>query len=209
MGGVAAFDGEPAPRQRPRALGYVCATVVRDDELTRQRAAIRACCDEHDLELTHLLHDVDPDGRDVRPSLVWALEQLAEHKAEVIVVVRLRDLSANPANLRPLLTWFNAEHRRLIALDLGLDTATEAGQVIALASARAHDGGRISVADVPELQERIAHMRERGMTLQAIANQLNAEGVPTLRGGALWRPSSVQRATGYRRPSAGRGIKLR
>ena len=40
------------------------------------------------------------------------------------------------------------------------------------------------------------------MTLQAIADVLNAEGVPTLRGGAMWRPSSVQRAAGYRRPSA-------
>jgi hypothetical protein len=39
------------------------------------------------------------------------------------------------------------------------------------------------------------------MTLQAIADQLNAEGVPTLRGGAMWRPSSVQAALGYRRPS--------
>ena len=38
------------------------------------------------------------------------------------------------------------------------------------------------------------------MTLQAIADQLNAEGVPTLRGGAMWRPSSVQAALGYRRP---------
>ena len=47
------------------------------------------------------------------------------------------------------------------------------------------------------------------MTLQAIADVLNAEGVPTLRGGAMWRPSSVQRATGYRRPSSGsRGIEL-
>ncbi|MBA3263820.1 MAG: hypothetical protein H0T69_15355, partial [Thermoleophilaceae bacterium] len=27
------------------------------------------------------------------------------------------------------------------------------------------------------------------------------EGVPTLRGGAKWRPSSVQAATGYKRPS--------
>ena len=52
-------------------------------------------------------------------------------------------------------------------------------------------------------------MREQGMTLQAIADVLNAEGVPTLRGGAMWRPSSVQRATGYRRPSSGsRGIEL-
>ena len=41
------------------------------------------------------------------------------------------------------------------------------------------------------------------MTLQAIADVLNAEGVPTLRGGAMWRPSSVQRAAGYRRPVGG------
>jgi hypothetical protein len=38
------------------------------------------------------------------------------------------------------------------------------------------------------------------MTLQAIADQLNAEGVPTLRGGKKWRPSSIQGALGYRRP---------
>ncbi len=43
-------------------------------------------------------------------------------------------------------------------------------------------------------------MRSANMTLQAIADQLNAEGVPTLRGGAMWRPSSVQAALGYRRP---------
>jgi hypothetical protein len=57
------------------------------------------------------------------------------------------------------------------------------------------------VADLPLLQRRIATMRASGMTLQAIADTLNQEGVPTLRGGAKWRPSSVQAATGYRRPS--------
>jgi hypothetical protein len=40
------------------------------------------------------------------------------------------------------------------------------------------------------------------MTLQAIADELNRDGVPTLRGGAMWRPSSVQAALGYRRPGA-------
>ncbi|MBD0282171.1 MAG: recombinase family protein [Thermoleophilaceae bacterium] len=44
-------------------------------------------------------------------------------------------------------------------------------------------------------------MRAQGMTLQAIADTLNAEGVPTLRGGVEWRPSSVQAAAGYKRPS--------
>jgi len=56
------------------------------------------------------------------------------------------------------------------------------------------------VQDVPALKQRIASMREEGMTLQAIADVLNSEGVPTLRGGAQWRPSSVQSAAGYRRP---------
>jgi hypothetical protein len=43
-------------------------------------------------------------------------------------------------------------------------------------------------------------MREAGLSLQAIADTLNREGIPTLRGGAQWRPSSVQAVTGYKRP---------
>jgi hypothetical protein len=60
-----------------------------------------------------------------------------------------------------------------------------------------------SVKDQPALQQRIARMRESGMTLQAIADTLNGEGVPTVRGGARWRPSSVQTAAGYKRPAPG------
>ncbi|HEY7620995.1 MAG TPA: recombinase family protein, partial [Solirubrobacteraceae bacterium] len=62
-------------------------------------------------------------------------------------------------------------------------------------------GGRPAVADREQLAERITAMRASGMTLQAIADQLNAEDVPTLRGGKMWRPSSVQTALGYRRPA--------
>ena len=42
-------------------------------------------------------------------------------------------------------------------------------------------------------------MREQGMTLQAIADVLNEEGVPTLRGGAMWRP--VERPARDRLPA--------
>lgn len=55
-------------------------------------------------------------------------------------------------------------------------------------------------ADKPSVKRRIAEMRASGMTLQAIADALNREGVPTLRGGSEWRPSSVQAAAGYKRP---------
>ena len=43
-------------------------------------------------------------------------------------------------------------------------------------------------------------MRQGGMTFQAIADRLNSEGVPTMRGGSEWRVSSVQSAAGYQRP---------
>ncbi len=220
--------GEPAPR----AIGYVCIASTANGELAHDTATVQACCDERGLDLTTVVHDVDCAGREQRPSLAWALEQLANQQADALVVTRLRDLSSNVANLSPLLSWFNGEGRTLIAIDLQLDTSTEAGVLAAgaiagvggweherisertrrgleAARSRGSSQGRTAVADIPELQERIAAMREQGMTLQAIADVLNEEGVPTLRGGAMWRPSSVQRATGYRRPSSGaRGIEL-
>ena len=60
-----------------------------------------------------------------------------------------------------------------------------------------------AVADGHELQQRIAEMRAQGMTLQAIADRLNEEGVPTVRGGR----SGARRASrprGYKRPNRSR-----
>ena len=51
-----------------------------------------------------------------------------------------------------------------------------------------------------DLRRRITRLRRAGLTLQAIADLLNDDGVPTVRGGAMWRPSSVQAAVGYKRP---------
>ena len=42
-----------------------------------------------------------------------------------------------------------------------------------------------------ELVERISRQRLAGATLQAIADQLNEEGVPTAHGGARWWPSTL------------------
>lgn len=69
-------------------------------------------------------------------------------------------------------------------------------------SERPIDRSRPAQLDPAGVRKRIRTMRESGMTLQAIADQLNADNVPTLRGGAKWRPSAVQAATGYQRPGA-------
>ena len=190
---------------------------------------IRALCDAHRVTLASIARDVEGPRGDAgaRPGLRWALDQLVADRAQTLVVARLAHLTDSAAALSELLRWFEEHERTLIAVDFGLDTSTEGGRLAASAlvhvggweheriSARTRRGleavrssaaasGRPAVADVPVLRDRIRRMRAEGMTLQAIADVLNAEGVPTLRGGAKWRPSSVQSATGYRRPSSKR-----
>ena len=162
-----------------------------------------------------------------RPGLQYALERIAEGQASCLVVSDLERLSRSAADLGQVVEWLVENDHRLVVLDVRLDTASSSGAVTArtlmsvgkwesrrfgeqtrkgLAAARASRGktGRPAVEDVPHLKERIAAMRADGMTLQAIADKLNEEGVPTLRGGSQWRPSSVQAAAGYRRPKKGR-----
>jgi hypothetical protein len=205
------------------ALGYVF--VDDGGGPGSSAAAIRDWCKARGLALATVVHDA---GGGHRRSLAWALEQIDAGAAELLVVARLRDLASDARDLVPLLRWFVAPERGLVALDVALDTSSENGRVAATAiadlvvrvgdpdavshvAARRLGGstrGRAAVADLPELSARIAAMRSRGMTLQAIADVLNEDGVPTVRGGRLWRPSSVQRATGYLRPSTGQGIEL-
>lgn len=147
-----------------------------------------------------------------RSGLADALRRIAAAEASALVVARLGALASSLRELVSLLDWLAASHADLVALDIGLDTGTAAGRrtVAALREVERWERepmpgrqprGRPGLAiGAPELSERIAAMRERGMSLQAIADALNADGVPTQRGGARWRPSSVQTALGYRRP---------
>jgi DNA invertase Pin-like site-specific DNA recombinase len=108
---------------------------------------------------------------------------------------------------------------RLVSLRPEIDTGTEAGRNAArilsavsdwergrraersrraLAAARAK--GALQPTIQPDLKRHIERMRAAGMTLQAIVDELNDSGVPTVRGGVMWRVSSVQAAIGYKRP---------
>jgi hypothetical protein len=59
---------------------------------------------------------------------------------------------------------------------------------------------RPSVVDDEGLVMKIKDLRESGLSLQKVADELNRLSVPTLPGGVCWRPSSVQNVLGYRRP---------
>ena len=188
-----------------------------------QARRIRAACEARGMVLHQLVGDVQSySGPDLeRPGLSHALEQLAAGEVSCLVVAGLDRLSRSAANLGTVIEWLEEVDARLVVIDIDLDTHTDEGRLAARALVRVgalerrtgaegvlerprdaeHGPGRPAVSDLPLLQRRIATMRAGGMTLQAIADTLNKEGVPTLRGGAEWRPSSVQAATGYKRPS--------
>jgi DNA invertase Pin-like site-specific DNA recombinase len=205
-------------------IGYVTVSAKADrTEADGAVHEIEEACERGAWELAEVVTDRESGRGLERPGLAYALEQIADGNARGLVVSDLRRLSRSIVDLGRLMEWFREAGAGLVALDLGVDTSTPGGRDVAatlitlgdweseriarrtrsgLAEVRAsgRPTGRPAVGDRPDLVDRITAMREANMTLQAIADQLNAEGVPTLRGGVMWRPSSVQASLGYRRP---------
>ncbi len=206
------------------ALGYVSVPErATHADLRRQLEPIDALCRRRGWRLQEVARDVEKPQHEVqsRPGLAYALGRLGEGEASCLIVAELVRLSRSAAELGRIVDWFLRRQVRLLVLDVELDTATPVGRLAAealisvgarererinqsngeeLVRAKGGSVGRPAVQDIPALKKYIAALRSSGMTLQAIADRLNAEGVPTLRGGQKWRPSSVQAAAGYRRP---------
>jgi peptidoglycan hydrolase-like protein with peptidoglycan-binding domain len=221
----------PVPVPRPRgtaAVGYVSRGAVDGPGLREQMTVIEAACAERGLELNEVVRDVEAyDIGSGRPGMRHALERLAAREPSCLVVAQLGELGGSVREVGHLVERLRRGSVRLVAVDVGLDTDSETGRRAAdmLASLCTFDerwgapsgdtlpapqqrpadtvtGGRRRAAyDAPAVKGRIQAMRASGMSLQAIADCLNAENVPTLRGGREWRPSGVQTAAGYRRPN--------
>lgn len=193
--------------------------------------AIRRRAADLALDVVQIVHEPEVEGKALdRPGFSALIERIAAGDAGCLIVGSLGQLSHSVSELGTIVNWLERNRIRLITVDLELDTASSGGRLTAralssvagwqhdrlsertrkgLAAAQAkrraaaaadsEAGG--SGASWPEISKRIAAMRSSGMTLQAIADVLNAEGVPTPRGGAQWRPSSVQTAAGYKRRS--------
>jgi DNA invertase Pin-like site-specific DNA recombinase len=155
-----------------------------------------------------------------RPALGRVLEACRRGEAVGVVVVRVDRLSRSLADFAGLLDDARAHGYSVTALDLGVDLGSPSGELMAgvlatfaqyerrlisertraaLAEARARGTrlGRPPGTGRPwtdaSLASRIRQMRhEDGLTLSAICSALNAEQIPTPRGGRLWRPSSLQ-----------------
>jgi DNA invertase Pin-like site-specific DNA recombinase len=226
-------DPPAAPAAGTLALGYASVDESAREETSRlreQAAEVDSLCSQHGWRLVQVVYDRNTgNGRTLgRPGLQYAIDRIGRGEARCLVVPSLARLSRSLPELGRVIEAVRGAGGRLFVADVGLDTGTPHGEVavetllsvaeweqrrlgertrkgLAAARARGATTGRAAVGDVPGLKERIVAMREEGMTLQAIADELNTEGVPTIRGGKQWRPSSVQAAAGYRRPRRPKG----
>lgn len=154
-----------------------------------------------------------------RPALNEALEAIAVSKGSGLIVAKLDRLTRSVIDFAMLLEWFEHADARLVALDFDLDTSTPGGRLVAtifaavaewergIISQRTSDalqamkgqGRRIGPPAVSDsTRALIATMRQDGLTIRQIAEELNRQSVPTARGGR-WSPSVVHHALGNRR----------
>ena len=218
------METKAAPRDQINVVGYIRVSTRDQAEggygLAAQKDAIEKECDRRGWTLKALFSDEGESGKNLdRPALRSALECVASGEASGLAVSKLDRLSRSVADFASLLAWFTDAGRTLIALDLGIDTSTPGGRLVAnvfasvaewereVIAARTKDGLQAAreagkpisgpaLVDDEGLRALIEGMRESGMTQQAIADRLNADEVPTLRGGAMWRPSSIQSVAG-------------
>jgi DNA invertase Pin-like site-specific DNA recombinase len=182
--------------------------------LAAQRAAIEAECSRRGWTLIAVHEDALSGKNMARPGLTSALAAVDSGVASALVVAKLDRLSRSLSDFASLMARAQARHWNLVALDLGIDLATAAGEFMAnvMASAaqwerriigqRTRDAlavkraqgvrlGRPQVVS-SELAARIRAAHEAGAGWSALARQLNAEGVPTAHGGTKWYPSTVR-----------------
>jgi DNA invertase Pin-like site-specific DNA recombinase len=204
-----------------RAVGYTSVRSparIHDPDFVRQEVAIERFCLQRDWKLLACLRDVESRRSRTwsRPALIHAIERVRRGDAACLVTAELSRLCPSVADLGAILKAIEAAGGRVVSLDPPLDTGAPVGRAVGRAllsvsdwersrraerTSEARAKGAVSGSVSPQLGRRIRRLRGAGITLQGIADILNEEGVPTVRGGTRWRPSSVQTAVGYRRPT--------
>jgi DNA invertase Pin-like site-specific DNA recombinase len=151
-----------------------------------------------------------------RAGLAAAVDH-AKRAGGVLVAAKLDRVSRDVIDFATLLRRAEREGWAVLVMDMPVDTSSPAGRFAAvtmanaaqlerdLISARTREalaamkrrgvrlGPKTRLTPKPVLR-RVARERDAGSTWQSIADGLNRDHVPTVRAGALWRVSTVQRA---------------
>jgi DNA invertase Pin-like site-specific DNA recombinase len=202
-----------------RAVGYARVSTEEQAEsgagILAQIAVIEGEVERRGWDLIRMDVENAVSGKRMsnRPGLASALASLTNGSADVLVVAKLDRLSRSMLDFCLLLERARREGWSLVIFDLGIDLTTASGEVMAhVAAAFAQferrlisDRTRAALAEKrkagvrlgrptvlgADVVARISAARGAGETLSAIADRLNADGVPTARGGVSWYPSTI------------------
>ena len=197
-----------------KVVGYLrVSTIGQEYGIEAQRSAIAAEADRRGWHV-EWVEDAGRSGKDInRPGITRALDLLRQGRAEALVVSKLDRLSRSLADFARLIETASRQGWGVVAIDLGIDTTTPTGELVAsimasvsqwerrmigmrtregLAEARKAGKQIGSPVLLPvEVQDRIVSERASGRTLAAIAESLNDDSVPLPGGGRVWLPGSV------------------
>ena len=100
--------------------------------LDAQRAAIQAECDRRGWTLVEMVEDAGFSAKTMtRPGMTQALELLARGEAGGMVVAKLDRATRSTIDAANFLARSEREGWKLVALDLGFDPTTPAGELVA------------------------------------------------------------------------------
>lgn len=211
------------------AVGYLRVStdeqVVSGLGLDAQRATITARALALGLRIVAWFTDEGISGSVApldRPNLRAALDAMAQGVAERLMVAKLDRLGRDAARVLDLDTLAAGEGWGITMCDLDIDTSTAAGRFMLgnlanaaeferrLISERTRDALAVKKAQgvrlgrpqtLPdEVVRRVIRERAGGRTLQAIADGLAADAIPTARGGR-WQPGTVRHVLNSQRAS--------
>lgn len=202
-----------------RVVGYTRVSTEEQASsgagLQAQEAVITASATRSGHELVGLFTDEGVSGKALRgrPGLTQALEHVETGQADGLIVAKLDRLSRSMLDFAALMERSQRHGWALIALDLGVDTSTPAGELVAHVMASVAQWERRAIgartrealaakkaqgvqlgrpATMPaDVRARIVKAREDGQTLATIAASLNADHVATAQGGSRWWPSTI------------------
>ena len=202
-----------------KAIGYMRVSTEEQGDsragLESQEALIREEVGRRNMELVDLRFDVASGGSmRKRDQLGSTLRDLADGKADILIVAKLDRLSRSVLDFAGIMEAANKEGWSVSVLDLGVDTSTTNGKLImhvmialaqwereligdrtraALKAVRARGttlGRRSGVSD--ETRQMIRTLRTAGLSWQRIADTLEAEHIKTGQGGK-WHAATVRR----------------
>lgn len=208
------------PATSTPVIGYIRVSTDEQGDsglgLEAQEATIRSACEHRGWQLTEIVSEVASAKTTMRrPLLNAALSALdAKGGPEAIVVAKLDRLTRSVADGGRLFERAKAKGWGIVALDLGVDTTTAAGELVANVMVavgqweRKVIGERTSAAlrakvargepvgrprTMPDSTlARLSELRGQGMSYTQIADTLNEEGINGSQGGAWFKQSVAQ-----------------